>query len=150
MNESFDSAILFDKPIVIDDGPAGEPDFITIWGILYNRAERSYEGWYKDMMIEICYLMGSQRLQYNGGDISKTKWYLPSGKVIPISHAMIYFVFKTLSPNIIDFRIIEFDNPINFKKGENDGIYLLSNQPFIRYGLIKNTHNNEDNDEEIK
>lgn len=144
MNESFDSVILFDHPINIDDGPEGKPDIKTIWGLLYNRSERRYEGWYKDMLGEITYVMGCERLQNNQGDMSKTHWYLPSGKVIPISPAMVCFVYQTLSPDIINFRIIEFDHPIEFKAGENDGIYLLSNQPFIRCGLIKNTHNNKD------
>lgn len=148
MEESYNSLVVFEKGITIDDGPLeeGGNGICTIYGLLYNRAERhktNPEDWLKSILMMLGYIMGCERLQNNGGNMTKEAWYLPSGKVIKLNYAVKSFIYKTLLPELLDYRIMEFDIPLDLKHGENDKIFLLSQSPLIRMGIENNKQNKE-------
>ena len=149
-DESYDSVVIFDKGITIDDGPReeGGNGVCTIYGLLYNHNERhssSPEGWFKNHLMYITYLMGCERLQQKGGDMDKKTWYLPTGKVVRLTYPVREFIYKTLLPELIGYRIMEFDHPIQLLPGENDKIFLLTQTPLVRLGVMDDIQNKVDN-----
>ena len=148
MDESYDSVMIFEKGITIDDGPLieGGNGICTIYGLLYNKAEMHQSNpkyWMKNILMVLAYIMGCERLQSRGGNMTKEAWYLPNGKVIKLTYAVKSFIFKTLLPELLDYRIMEFETPLDLMQGENDKIFLLSQSPLIRMGIVSEIQNNE-------
>ena len=156
MNENgYDIVVIFDHEITIDDGPIkeGGNGFCKIYGLLYKREEKHRnENWSKDLQIHLAYLMGCERLQKNGGDMSKTEWFLPNGRVVPLTQSVIFFIYKILLPEIMGYRIVEFDKPFELGFRQNDEIFLLSREPLESLGLVEKEiqNNNSGYDEEDK
>ena len=155
MNGSYDSVVIFDRCITIDDGPKeeGGNGVCTIYGLLYNRKDRhntSPQGWLKTYSMYITYLMGCERLQQKGGDMDKKNWYLPSGRVVRLTYPVREFIYTTLLPEMMGYRIVEFDRPIQLLPGENDKIFLMVLAPLVRLGLVDNIQDKVDNYEKDK
>lgn len=154
-DESYDSVVIFERAITIDDGPReeGGNGICNIYGLLYNRKVLhgfNPEEFIKAILMKTGYLMGCERLQQRGGDMTKTEWYLPSGRVIKLTYEVKEFIYKTLLPELVDYRIMEFDQPIQFLPGENDKIFLLTQAPLVRLGVMDDIQNKVDNYEEDK
>ena len=141
MSVKYDSVVVFDRGITIDDGPVkeGGNGVCTIYGLLYNREQRhkiSPVRWLESTLMTITYLMGCERLQNNGGDMSKTEWFLPNGRVVPLTYQVRYFIHSTLLPEIIGHRIVEFPKQFELGFRQSDGMFLLSREPLERLGLV--------------
>ena len=148
MSGSYDSLVIFDRGITIDDGPRedGGNGVCTIYGLLYNHNEKhrsSPKGWMKTILMCTTYLMGCERLQKNNGDMDKENWYFPSGKVVRLTLPVREFIYNSLLPEMIGYRIMEFNHSVDLRDGDNDGIFLISKKPLVRMGLIDDIQNNE-------
>ena len=133
----YDGVVLFDTPIkIIND----RKETIQIYGLLYERDMRERNDLFVwSVQRYITYLMGCQQVQEKGGKLSPEIWMLPNEHIITLGNPVKNFIYKFLKPQLIKYRLVEFDQPLEVKDEEHDDLFLISNEPLTRCKLLDNT-----------
>ena len=87
----------------------------------------------------ITYLMGCQQVQEKGGKLSPEIWMLPNEHIITLGNPVKNFIYKFLKPQLIKYRLVEFEKELDVKDDEHDDLFLISQDPLTRCKLLDNT-----------
>ena len=135
----YDGVVLFDTTIKITNDRKEE---IPIYGLLYERDARCRNDLFVwSVQRYITYLMGCQQVQEKGGKLSPEIWMLPNEHIITLGNPVKNFIYKYLKPQLIKYRLVEFDQPLEVKDEEHDDLFLISNDPLTRCNLSGNKNN---------
>ena len=131
-----DSFIYFDSiPVTIRNDKGKE---ITIYGMTYNRHQSHEEDlWVYMVNYYICYLRGCEKVQTKRGKISPDEWELSNGNRISLQRPHKNLIYRLMRDEILGYRLVETDGPLDIKEDEIDGKFIISNKPLIRMGLEK-------------
>ena len=132
----YDAVVVLDTPIKIQND---RKETISIFGLLYERDMRKRNDLFVwSVQRYITYLMGCQQVQEKGGKLSPEIWMLPNEHIITLGNPVKNFIYKFLKPQLIKYRLVEFDQSMEVKDEEHDDLFLISNEPLTRYDLAAN------------
>lgn len=132
----YDGVVLFDTPIKITND---RKETIQIYGLLYERKMRERNDLFVwSVQRYITYLMGCQQVQEKGGKLSPEIWMLPNEHIITLGNPVKNFIYKFLKPQLIKYRLVEFEKALDIKDEEHDDLFLISEDPLTRYDLAAN------------
>ena len=133
---AYDAVVVLDTPIKIQND---RKETIQIYGLLYERDIRKRNDLFVwSVQRYITYLMGCQQVQEKGGKLSPEIWLLPNEHIITLGNPVKNFIYKFLKPQLIKYRLVEFDQPLDIKDDEHDDLFLISEDPLTRYDLAAN------------
>ena len=133
---AYDAVVVLDTPIKIQND---RKETIQIYGLLYERKMRERNDLFVwSVQRYITYLMGCQQVQEKGGKLSPEIWMLPNEHIITLGNPVKNFIYKFLKPQLIKYRLVEFEKPIDVKDEEHDDLFLISNEPLTRYDPAAN------------
>ena len=133
---AYDAVVVLDTPIRIQND---RKETIQIFGLLYERKMRERNDLFVwSVQRYITYLMGCQQVQEKGGKLSPEIWMLPNEHIITLGNPVKNFIYKFLKPQLIKYRLVEFNQPLDVKDEEHDDLFLISNDPLTRYDLAAN------------
>ena len=140
MNEkkgtAYDAVVILDTPIKIQND---RKDTIQIYGLLYERDMRERNDLFVwSVQRYITYLMGCQQVQEKGGKLSPEIWMLPNEHIITLGNPVKNFIYKFLKPQLIKYRLVEFEKELDVKDEEHDDLFLISEKPLTRCNLAAN------------
>ena len=134
---AYDAVVMLDTPIKIQND---RKETIQIYGLLYERKMRERNDLFVwSVQRYITYLMGCQQVQEKGGKLSPEIWMLPNEHIITLGNPVKNFIYKFLKPQLIKYRLVEFDQPLEVKDEEHDDLFLISQDPLTRCKLLDNT-----------
>ena len=132
----YDGVVLFDTTIKITND---HKETIQIYGLLYERKMRERNDLFVwSVQRYITYLMGCQQVQEKGGKLSPEIWMLPNEHIITLGNPVKNFIYKFLKPQLIKYRLVEFEKELDVKDEEHDDLFLISEKPLTRYDLAAN------------
>ena len=132
----YDAVVVFDTPIKIQND---RKETIQIFGLLYERDMRKRNDLFVwSVQRYITYLMGCQQVQEKGGKLSPEIWMLPNEHIITLGNPVKNFIYKFLKPQLIKYRLVEFEKALDVKDDEHDDLFLISEKPLTRYDLAAN------------
>ena len=135
-NAVYDAVVVLDTPIEIQND---RKETIQIYGLLYERKMRERNDLFVwSVQRYITYLMGCQQVQEKGGKLSPEIWMLPNEHIITLGNPVKNFIYKFLKPQLIKYRLVEFEKALDVKDEEHDDLFLISNEPLTRYDLAAN------------
>ena len=135
-NAAYDAVVVLDTPIKIQND---RKETISIFGLLYERKMRERNDLFVwSVQRYITYLMGCQQVQEKGGKLSPEIWMLPNEHIITLGNPVKNFIYKFLKPQLIKYRLVEFEKALDVKDDEHDDLFLISNEPLTRYDLAAN------------
>ena len=135
-NAVYDAVVVLDTPIKIQND---RKETIQIFGLLYERKMRERNDLFVwSVQRYITYLMGCQLVQEKGGKLSPEIWMLPNEHIITLGNPVKNFIYKFLKPQLIKYRLVEFEKALDIKDDEHDDLFLISNDPLTRYDLAAN------------
>ena len=135
-NAAYDAVVMLDTPIRIQND---RKEIIQIYGLLYERKMRERNDLFVwSVQRYITYLMGCQQVQEKGGKLSPEIWMLPNEHIITLGNPVKNFIYKFLKPQLIKYRLVEFEKVLDVKNEEHDDLFLISNEPLTRYDLAAN------------
>ena len=135
-NAVYDAVVMLDTPIKIQND---RKDTISIFGLLYERKMRERNDLFVwSVQRYITYLMGCQQVQEKGGKLSPEIWMLPNEHIITLGNPVKNFIYKFLKPQLIKYRLVEFEKALDVKDDEHDDLFLISQDPLTRYDLAAN------------
>ena len=124
----YDGLVCFEKPVCIRD------DFnrtILIYGLLFEKDKRHKDDlWTWELNRFISFLQGCEKAQNNGCRISPDKIIMPNGKEIKLTVEVKNIIYKIIKPEIIDYTINEYYEPLETNESEVEDMFVIS-QPFI-------------------
>ena len=133
----YDGVVLFDTTIKITND---RKEDIPIYGLLYERKMRERNDLFVwSVQRYITYIMGCQQVQEKGGKLSPEIWMLPNEHIITLGNPVKNFIYKFLKPQLIKYRLVEFEKPIDVKDDEHDDLFLISQDPLARCKLLDDT-----------
>ena len=133
---AYDAVVVLNTPIKIQND---RKETIQIYGLLYERKMRERNDLFVwSVQRYITYLMGCQQVQEKGGKLSPEIWMLPNEHIITLGNPVKNFIYKFLKPQLIKYRLVEFNQPIDVKDEEHDDLFLISADPLTRYDLAAN------------
>ena len=133
---AYDAVVVLDTPIKIQND---RKETIQIFGLLYERKMRERNDLFVwSVQRYITYLMGCQQVQEKGGKLSPEIWMLPNEHIITLGNPVKNFIYKFLKPQLIKYRLVEFEKALDVKDDEHDDLFLISNEPLTRYDLAAN------------
>ena len=133
---AYDAVVVLDTPIRIQND---RKETIQICGLLYERKMRERNDLFVwSVQRYITYLMGCQQVQEKGGKLSPEIWMLPNEHIITLGNPVKNFIYKFLKPQLIKYRLVEFNQPLDIKDDEHDDLFLISKDPLTRYDLATN------------
>ena len=135
-NAVYDAVVVLDTPIKIQND---RKETIQIYGLLYEcdmRERNDLFVW--SVQRYITYLMGCQQVQEKGGKLSPEIWMLPNEHIITLGNPVKNFIYKFLKPQLIKYRLVEFEKELEVKDEEHDDLFLISEKPLTRYDLAAN------------
>ena len=136
-NITYDAVVVLDTPIKIQND---RKETIQIYGLLYERKMRERNDLFVwSVQRYITYLMGCQQVQEKGGKLSPEIWMLPNEHIITLGNPVKNFIYKFLKPQLIKYRLVEFEKELDVKDEEHDDLFLISNEPLTRCKLLDNT-----------
>ena len=136
-NTVYDAVIVLDTPIKIQND---RKETIQIYGLLYERDIRKRNDLFVwSVQRYITYLMGCQQVQEKGGKLSPEIWMLPNEHIITLGNPVKNFIYKFLKPQLIKYRLVEFEKALDIKNEEHDDLFLISADPLTRCKLLDNT-----------
>ena len=135
-NVTYDAVVVLDTPIkIVND----RKETIQIFGLLYERKMRERNDLFVwSVQRYITYLMGCQQVQEKGGKLSPEIWMLPNEHIITLGNPVKNFIYKFLKPQLIKYRLVEFNQLLDIKDDEHDDLFLISQDPLTRYDLAAN------------
>ena len=134
---AYDAVVVLDTPIKIQNDRKEE---IPIYGLLYERKMRERNDLFVwSVQRYITYLMGCQQVQEKGGKLSPEIWMLPNEHIITLGNPVKNFIYKFLKPQLIKYRLVEFEKELDVKDDEHDDLFLISEKPLTRCKLLDNT-----------
>ena len=134
---AYDAVVVLDTPIKIQND---RKETISIFGLLYERDMRERNDLFVwSVQRYITYLMGSQQVQEKGGKLSPEIWMLPNEHIITLGNPVKNFIYKFLKPQLIKYRLVEFEKELDIKDEEHDDLFLISQNPLTRCKLLDNT-----------
>ena len=132
----YDAVVVLDTPIKIQND---RKETISIFGLLYERKMRERNDLFVwSVQRYITYLMGCQQVQEKGGKLSPEIWILPNEHIITLGNPVKNFIYKFLKPQLIKYRLVEFEKVLDVKDEEHDDLFLISQEPLTRYDLAAN------------
>ena len=132
----YDAVVVLDTPIKIQND---RKETIQIYGLLYERKMRERNDLFVwSVQRYITYLMGCQQVQEKGGKLSPEIWMLPNEHIITLGNPVKNFIYKFLKPQMIKYRLVEFEKALDVKDEEHDDLFLISEKPLTRYDLAAN------------
>ena len=135
-NTAYDAVVVLDTPIKIQND---RKETIQIYGLLYERKMRERNDLFVwSVQRYITYLMGCQQVQEKGGKLSPEIWMLPNEHIITLGNPVKNFIYKFLKPQLIKYRLVEFEKELDVKDEEHDDLFLISQDPMTRYDLAAN------------
>ena len=135
-NAVYDAVVVLDTPIKIQND---RKETIQIYGLLYERKMRERNDLFVwSVQRYITYLMGCQQVQEKGGKLSPEIWMLPNEHIITLGNPVKNFIYKFLKPQLIKYRLVEFEKELDVKDDEHDDLFLISQEPLTRYDLAAN------------
>ena len=135
-NAVYDAVVVLDTPIKIQND---RKETIQIYGLLYERDMRERNDLFVwSVQRYITYLMGCQQVQEKGGKLSPEIWMLPNEHIITLGNPVKNFIYKFLKPQLIKYRLVEFEKALDVKNEEHDDLFLISEKPLTRYDLAAN------------
>ena len=135
-NITYDAVVVLDTPIKIQND---RKETIQIYGLLYERDMRKRNDLFVwSVQRYITYLMGSQQVQEKGGKLSPEIWMLPNEHIITLGNPVKNFIYKFLKPQLIKYRLVEFEKELDVKDEEHDDLFLISEDPLTKYDLAAN------------
>ena len=133
---AYDAVVMLDTPIKIQND---RKETIQIFGLLYVRKMRERNDLFVwSVQRYITYLMGCQQVQEKGGKLSPEIWMLPNEHIITLGNPVKNFIYKFLKPQLIKYRLVEFEKELDVKNEEHDDLFLISEDPLTRYDLAAN------------
>ena len=136
-NITYDAVVVLDTPIRIQND---RKETIKIFGLLYERKMRERNDLFVwSVQRYITYLMGCQQVQEKGGKLSPEIWMLPNEHIITLGNPVKNFIYKFLKPQLIKYRLVEFEKELDVKDDEHDDLFLISQDPLTRCKLLDNT-----------
>ena len=133
---AYDAVVVLDTPIKIQND---RKETIQIFGLLYERDMRKRNDLFVwSVQRYITYLMGCQQVQEKGGKLSPEIWMLPNEHIITLGNPVKNFIYKFLKPQLIKYRLVEFEKELDVKDEEHDDLFLISEDPLTRYDLATN------------
>ena len=133
---AYDAVVVLDTPIKIQND---RKETIQIYGLLYERDMRERNDLFVwSVQRYITYLMGCQQVQEKGGKLSPEIWMLPNEHIITLGNPVKNFIYKFLKPQLIKYRLVEFEKALDVKDDEHDDLFLISNELLTRYDLAAN------------
>ena len=133
---AYDAVVMLDTPIRIQND---RKETISIFGLLYERDMRERNDLFVwSVQRYITYLMGCQQVQEKGGKLSPEIWMLPNEHIITLGNPVKNFIYKFLKPQLIKYRLVEFEKALDVKDDEHDDLFLISEKPLTRYDLAAN------------
>ena len=133
---AYDAVVVLDTPIKIQND---RKETISIYGLLYERKMRERNDLFVwSVQRYITYLMGCQQVQEKGGKLSPEIWMLPNEHIITLGNPVKNFIYKFLKPQLIKYRLVEFEKALDVKDEEHDDLFLISQDPLTRYDLAAN------------
>ena len=134
---AYDAVVVLDTPIRIQND---RKETISIFGLLYERKMRERNDLFVwSVQRYITYLMGCQQVQEKGGKLSPEIWMLPNEHIITLGTPVKNFIYKSLKPQLIKYRLVEFEKELDVKDEEHDDLFLISQNPLTRCNLLNNT-----------
>ena len=134
---AYDAVVVLDTPIKIQND---RKETISIFGLLYERKMRERNDLFVwSVQRYITYLMGCQQVQEKGGKLSPEIWMLPNEHIITLGNPVKNFIYKFLKPQLIKYRLVEFEKELDVKDEEHDDLFLISQDPLTRCKLLDNT-----------
>ena len=134
---AYDAVVVLDAPIKIQND---RKETIQIYGLLYERDMRERNDLFVwSVQRYITYLMGCQQVQDKGGKLSPEIWMLPNEHIITLGNPVKNFIYKFLKPQLINYRLVEFEKALDVKDEEHDDLFLISEDPLTRCKLLDNT-----------
>ena len=134
---AYDAVVVLDTPIKIQND---RKETIQIYGLLYERKMRERNDLFVwSVQRYITYLMGCQQVQEKGGKLSPEIWMLPNEHIITLGNPVKNFIYKFLKPQLIKYRLVEFNKELDVKDEEHDDLFLISQDPLTRCKLLDNT-----------
>ena len=136
-NVTYDAVVVLDTPIKIQND---RKETISIFGLLYERKMRERNDLFVwSVQRYITYLIGSQQVQQRGGKLSPEIWMLPNEHIITLRRPIKNFIYKLLKPQLIKYRLVEFNQPLDIKDDEHDDLFLISEDLLTRCKLLDDT-----------
>ena len=136
-NTAYDAVVVLDTPIRIQND---RKETIQIYGLLYERKMRERNDLFVwSVQRYITYLMGCQQVQEKGGKLSPEIWMLPNEHIITLGNPVKNFIYKFLKPQLIKYRLVEFEKELVVKDDEHDDLFLISQDPLTRCKLLDDT-----------
>lgn len=91
----------------------------TIYGILYEKEQMNV---YENLSGYIAYLVAAEQFLKNKGQISddRDKWILPDSNVTATFNAGLREFISALMKDVVGYKNIEFDSPVDALAGEVD------------------------------
>ena len=133
---AYDAVVVLDTPIKIQND---RKETIPIFGLLYERKMRERNDLFVwSVQRYITYLMGCQQVQEKGGKLSPEIWMLPNEHIITLGNPVKNFIYKFMKPQLIKYRLVEFEKELDVKDEEQDDLFLISEKPLTRYDLAAN------------
>ena len=133
---AYDAVVMLNTPIKIQND---RKETISIYGLLYERKMRERNDLFVwSVQRYITYLMGCQQVQEKGGKLSPEIWMLPNEHIITLGNPVKNFIYKFLKPQLIKYRLVEFEKALDVKDEEHDDLFLISQDPLTRYDLAAN------------
>ena len=148
-----DSFIYLDSiPVTIKNDKGKE---IKIYGITYNRYQMHEEDLFCYLTnFYIAYLRACEKVQTKGGgSLSPDEWQLSNGNRISLQRPHKNLIYRLMRDEILGYRLVETDGPLDLREDEVDGKFIISNKPLIRMGLVEPKNKKEtevENETEIK
>ena len=134
---AYDAVVVLDTPIKIQND---RKETISIFGLLYERKMRERNDLFVwSVQRYITYLMGCQQVQEKGGKLSPEIWMLPNEHIITLGNPVKNFIYKFLKPQLIKYRLVEFEKELDVKDEEHDDLFLISEDPLTRCKLLDDT-----------
>lgn len=126
----YNGFVCFDTPIVIVND-SNEP--IPIYGLLYNinKLHLNDLGFWS-LNRYICYLLGCENVQKNGGTLAHETWITPDENIISLNVEYKNFIYKTMRHKMIGYKLCESELPFDILEGESDDIFVISDEFLIR------------------
>ena len=135
-NALYDAVVVLDTPIKIQND---RKETISIFDLLYERKMRERNDLFVwSVQRYITYLMGCQQVQEKGGKLSPEIWMLPNEHIITLGNPVKNFIYKFLKPQLIKYRLVEFEKALDVKNEEHDDLFLISEDPLTKYDLAAN------------
>ena len=136
-NTTYDAVVILETPIrIVND----RKETFQIFGLLYERDIRKRNDLFVwSVQRYITYLMGCQQVQEKGGKLSPEVWMLPNEHIITLGTPVKNFIYKFLKPQLIKYRLVEFEKALDIKDEEHDDLFLISADPLTRCKLLDNT-----------